>query len=167
MYSQKFVLCVLACFVFRNKSDDYLYLYIRNLENQRLKPVFRYKISIFICVGRKRMLNGLSCCRKIVFNGQYLRFLISFPKLSLYKTLMHHSNIKIKIFSIYMTYSIYSMNHKVTPFVQSFLFLLPLFFLSWIPKKEKGMGHFHLLKMKKYYLHLPRGKIIEVILFWC
>ena len=26
--------------VFRNKSDDYLYLYIRNLKNSRLKPVF-------------------------------------------------------------------------------------------------------------------------------
>ena len=37
---------------FRNKTDDYLYLYIRNLENSRLKPVFRYTIFICICVGR-------------------------------------------------------------------------------------------------------------------
>ena len=37
---------------FRNKTDDYLYLYIRNLENSRLKPVFRYTIFIYICVGR-------------------------------------------------------------------------------------------------------------------
>ena len=37
---------------FRSKSDDYLNLYIRNLENSRLKLVFRYTISICICVGR-------------------------------------------------------------------------------------------------------------------
>ena len=37
---------------FRNKTDDYLYLYIRNLEYSRLKPVFRYAIFICICVGR-------------------------------------------------------------------------------------------------------------------
>ena len=37
---------------FRNKTDDYLYLYIRNLENLRLKPVFRYTIFICICVGK-------------------------------------------------------------------------------------------------------------------
>ena len=33
---------------FRNKSDAYLSMYIRNLENSRSKPVFRYTISIFI-----------------------------------------------------------------------------------------------------------------------
>ena len=43
---------------FHNKSDDYLYLYIKNLENSRLKPVFRYTISIYFCVGRYRILNG-------------------------------------------------------------------------------------------------------------
>ena len=31
---------------FSKKTDDYLYLYIRNLENSRLKPFFRYKIFI-------------------------------------------------------------------------------------------------------------------------
>ena len=35
---------------FEKKSDDYLYLYIRNLENSRLKPVFWYSISFCICV---------------------------------------------------------------------------------------------------------------------
>ena len=39
-------------FFFQNKSDDYLYLYIRNLENSRLKPVSRYTISMSICIGR-------------------------------------------------------------------------------------------------------------------
>ena len=39
-------------FFFQNRTDDYLYLYIRNLENSRLKPVFRYTIIICICVGR-------------------------------------------------------------------------------------------------------------------
>ena len=39
-------------FFFRNKTDDHLYLYIRNLENSRLKSVFRYTIFICICVGR-------------------------------------------------------------------------------------------------------------------
>ena len=38
---------------FKNKSYDYLYLYIRNLENSHLKPVFRYTISISICVGSR------------------------------------------------------------------------------------------------------------------
>ena len=37
---------------FQNKSDDYSYLYIRNLENLHLKPGFPYTISICICVGR-------------------------------------------------------------------------------------------------------------------
>ena len=32
------------------KSDDHLCLYIKNLENSRLNPVFRYAISIWICV---------------------------------------------------------------------------------------------------------------------
>ena len=35
---------------FQNKSDDYLYLYIRNIENLHLKLVFWYTISICICV---------------------------------------------------------------------------------------------------------------------
>ena len=34
-----------------NKTDDYLYLYIRNLEILRLKPIFRYTISICICLS--------------------------------------------------------------------------------------------------------------------
>ena len=37
---------------FRNKTDDYLYLYIRYLENSRLKPFFWYAIFICIYVGR-------------------------------------------------------------------------------------------------------------------
>ena len=43
---------------FRYKSDDYLYLYIRIFDNLRLKQVFWYTISICICVGRYRILNG-------------------------------------------------------------------------------------------------------------
>ena len=42
--------------LFQNKSNDYLYLYIRNLKNSRLKPGFWYKISNLICVGRQRNL---------------------------------------------------------------------------------------------------------------
>ena len=39
---------------FFNKSDDYLYLYNRNLENSCLKPVFRYTMTIlFVFVGRE------------------------------------------------------------------------------------------------------------------
>ena len=37
---------------FRNKKDDFSYLYIRNLENSRLNSVFLYAIFICICVGR-------------------------------------------------------------------------------------------------------------------
>ena len=37
---------------FRNKRDDYLFSYIKNLENLRLKQVLWYTILIFICVGR-------------------------------------------------------------------------------------------------------------------
>ena len=44
--------------LFRNKSDDYLYLYIRNLGNSRIKPGFRYTIPIYICVGRLRIRDG-------------------------------------------------------------------------------------------------------------
>ena len=51
---------------FQNKSDDHLYLYIRNLKNSRLKPVFQYTISICICVGSEKILivlskNGVKC----------------------------------------------------------------------------------------------------------
>ena len=36
----------------QNKSYEYLNLYIRNLENLRLNPIFWYTISFCICVGR-------------------------------------------------------------------------------------------------------------------
>ena len=37
---------------FLNKSDDYLDLYIRNLENSRLKPVFGTQYTfVFVLVG--------------------------------------------------------------------------------------------------------------------
>ena len=39
-------------------------LYIRNLEHSRLKPVFRYTISIYICVGRLRILNKYCVVKK-------------------------------------------------------------------------------------------------------
>ena len=34
------------------KKTINVYLYIRNLKNSRLKPVFRYTIFVCICVGR-------------------------------------------------------------------------------------------------------------------
>ena len=51
---------------FRNKSDLFLYI-IRNLENSRLKTVFQYRISICICVGRWRILNGYCVVEKYLF----------------------------------------------------------------------------------------------------
>ena len=62
-------------FFSRNKSDNYLYLYFRNIKNSRLKLVFRYTISICMVENTKWIL----CCRKIVINHlnvQYLRFLM-------------------------------------------------------------------------------------------
>ena len=45
---------ILASDFFQNKSDDYLYLYIINLENSRSKLVFRYTNSfIFVLAGRE------------------------------------------------------------------------------------------------------------------
>ena len=64
----KYVFC--CC----NKSDDYLYLYIINLENSRLKPDFRYTISIYICVSRYRILNGYCVVEKQVLNVSILDF---------------------------------------------------------------------------------------------
>ena len=61
--------------VFSKQSDDYLYLYIRNLEHSRLKPGFRYTISICICVSRYKIINGY-CSRKTVLNAHYSRFLM-------------------------------------------------------------------------------------------
>ena len=43
---------------FRNKSDYYYYLYSRNIKNSCLKPGFRHKIFICICVVKSRRLNG-------------------------------------------------------------------------------------------------------------
>ena len=37
--------------LFRNTSYDCLYLNIRNIENSRLKPGFRYTLSLWICMG--------------------------------------------------------------------------------------------------------------------
>ena len=39
-------------FFLKNKSDKYLYLYIKNLKNLCLKPVFWFTIFICICVVR-------------------------------------------------------------------------------------------------------------------
>ena len=50
--------------VFRNKSDDYLYLLFVNLEKSRLKPGFWQTISICICEGRYRILNGYFVVKK-------------------------------------------------------------------------------------------------------
>ena len=39
---------------FLNKSDDYLYLYIRNLENSRLNPIFGTQYPfVFVLAGRE------------------------------------------------------------------------------------------------------------------
>ena len=52
---------------FRNKSDEFVYIRIsKHLENSRLKPVLRYKLSICICVVRKRKLNGYGEVKNIV-----------------------------------------------------------------------------------------------------
>ena len=51
-------------FFSRNNSDDFLYLYITNLENTRLKPGIWYTISIYICGGRYRILNGYCVVEK-------------------------------------------------------------------------------------------------------
>ena len=53
---------------FLNKLDDYLYLYVRYLENSRLNPVFQYTISICICVSRQRILNRYRADEKQVLN---------------------------------------------------------------------------------------------------
>ena len=56
---KKYHLKYVFIFFFQKKLDDYLYLYIRNLENSRLKqPVFRQTISICIYVGRWKILSG-------------------------------------------------------------------------------------------------------------
>ena len=47
-------------FFFSQKSNDHLYLYIRNLENSRSKPFFWYTISI--C--RQKILNGYRVVEK-------------------------------------------------------------------------------------------------------
>ena len=53
---------------FLNKLDHYLYLYIRNLENLRLNPVFRCTIYMYT--------KFILCSRKIGVKCAYLRFLI-------------------------------------------------------------------------------------------
>jgi hypothetical protein len=59
--------------IFQNKSDDYLYLYTRNLENSRLKPVFWYTILIW---GQVDNTKWILCKRIIGVKCAYLRFLI-------------------------------------------------------------------------------------------
>ena len=54
---------------FRNRSDDYLYLYMRNLKNSLFGTQYPF---LFVLDGTKWIL----CCRKmVVLNVQYLRFL--------------------------------------------------------------------------------------------
>ena len=56
----------------------YICFYIRNLENSRLKPVFRY--TIFICnvvhCWQVEDTKWILCCRKIGVKCAYLRFLM-------------------------------------------------------------------------------------------
>ena len=56
-------------FFFRNKTDYYLYLYIRNLENSRLKPVF----NLYLCL-KVEDTNWILCCQKTDVKCAYLRF---------------------------------------------------------------------------------------------
>ena len=43
---------------FLNKSDDYKFLYIRNLKNLRLKPFFSTQYSfIFVWAGREYLMD--------------------------------------------------------------------------------------------------------------
>ena len=80
---------------FWNKTDDCLFLYIRNLANSSLKPVFRYTISICIYVGEMRILDRwILCCRKIGVKCAYSRFL------------MYKSNFFTWIWKFYTAYSI-------------------------------------------------------------
>ena len=72
---------ILASVFFRNKTDDYLYLYIRNLENSRLKSAFRYTISICICGGREENTKWILCCQKIGVKCAYLKLLMYIQRL--------------------------------------------------------------------------------------
>ena len=60
---------------FRNKSDDYLYLYIRNLENSHLKRVFGIQYPFIFVFASRENTKWILCCWKMVLNVQYLRFL--------------------------------------------------------------------------------------------
>ena len=53
---------------FENKSDDYLYLYIRNLENTRLNSVFRLKISNLVLCGLVENSKWIFVVEKHVIN---------------------------------------------------------------------------------------------------
>ena len=60
----------------RNKSEDYLYLYIRNLENSRLEPFFSvHNIHLYLC-WQVEDTKWILCCRKTDVKCAYLRFLM-------------------------------------------------------------------------------------------
>ena len=52
----EFYILFILIFIFWNKSDDYLYLYIKNLKNHVWNQFFRTQIQY--CVGGKVILNG-------------------------------------------------------------------------------------------------------------
>ena len=62
----------------QNNTDDYLYLYIRNHENSRLKPFFQTQYSfVFVLACRGYIgTKWIFCCRKLGVKGAYLRFLM-------------------------------------------------------------------------------------------
>ena len=58
------------------KSDDYLYLYIKNHENSRLKQVLAvHNIHLYLC-GQVENTKRILCSRKIGVKCAYLRFLV-------------------------------------------------------------------------------------------
>ena len=71
-------------FLKKNKIINYTYFYIRNLENSRSKSGFQFTISICICVGRKRILNGHyvveKCLKCAVFKISDVSFLMQSQK---------------------------------------------------------------------------------------
>ena len=56
------------------KSKSELFLYTRNLENERLKSVFEYKITSWICVLALQFHIGYCVLKKLVWNVRIKAF---------------------------------------------------------------------------------------------
>ena len=106
-------------FFFQNKTDDYLYLYIRNLENLHLKPFFLvHNIHLHLC-WQVEDIKWILCCQKIGVKCAYLRFLI-------YKKYV----CIICALCIYKNSTLYSSFHFLTgEVIRGLYFKLDCFFL--------------------------------------